>query len=305
MILLATAVLLAEWFCQPPKGTLSPPPGPHQAGDVWMADLGGKTTMAMVWCPPGKFMMGSPVTEIGRGEDDETLHEVNLVEGFWIGKSEVTQRQWQAIMGNNPSCFPKKKIVCWKIWKWDVPVWKEDIFVNRWELPVEQVMACACADFCQKAGPGFRLPTECEWEYACRAGSAGPHAGTGVLKNMGWFQDNSGERTHPVGRKQPNAWGINDMHGNVWEFCQSSEGWNMQMMRGGFWGGLAVYSRSSSRVSFPSHDSDNSAGFRLLFSSVVFKPSEDGWGSPSPTEVWDPLPPTTDNESWTQGTGIK
>ncbi len=110
-----------------------------------------------------------------------------------MGKYEVTQAQWKSVMGNNPSVF------------------KDD---NR---PVENVSWNDCQEFCKKTG--LQLPTEAQWEYACRAGSRGPYAGTGNLDDMGWYLDNSRVQTHPVGTKHPNAWGIYDMHGNVSEWC--------------------------------------------------------------------------------------
>ncbi len=209
-ILLATMVLLAEWFCQPPKATLFPPPGPHQAGDVWVADLGGRTTMAMVWCPPGKFLMGSPVSETGR-EENEPQHEVTLTEGFWIGKYEVTLGQWLKIHDEWwRHSRQLEKVIRWKLWKWEIPVWR----VDYRNLPVDWVRW----DDCQGFG-GFRLPTEAEWEYACRAGSTGPFASRS-LGWMGWYRANSGGKSHRVGGKSANAWGLHDMHGNVREWCQ-------------------------------------------------------------------------------------
>lgn len=152
--------------------------------------LPGGAAMEMVWCPPGSFLMGSPESEEGH-RSGERQHRVTLTKGFWMAKYPVTQAQWKSVMGDNPSEF---------------------LGDNR---PVEQVSWYDCQAFCKKAG--FRLPTEAEWEYACRAGSKGPYAGTGRLEDMGWF---AGEQPHPVGEKQPNAWGLYDMHGNVWECCE-------------------------------------------------------------------------------------
>ena len=129
--------------------------------------------------------------------------------GLYFAKYEVTQEQWQEIMGNNPSYF------------------KGDL-----SRPVEQVSWIDCQEFIEKlnaraevksAGITFRLPTQKEWEYACRAGSTGKYGlladgREGTLDEMGWYEDNSDDKTHPVGQKKPNAWGLYDMHGNVWEW---------------------------------------------------------------------------------------
>ena len=143
--------------------------------------------------------------------------------GLYFGKYEVTQAQWQEIMGNNPSYF------------------KGDL-----SRPVEQVSWDDCQEFIEKlnartevksAGITFRLPTKEEWEYACRAGSTGKYGlladgREGSLDEMGWYRDNSGSKTHPVGQKKPNAWGLYDMHGNVWEWTASADG-SLRICRGG------------------------------------------------------------------------
>lgn len=167
-----------------------------KAGEV--REFGG---IEMVWCPPGTFLMGSPESEEGR-EDDETQHEVTLTRGFWMAKTECTQEQWESVMGDNPSEF-----------------------TGPTNLPVEQVSWEDVVEWTTKMNDrhplpdGWRwtLPTEAQWEYACRAGTAGAYAGE--LDAMAWYQDNSGATTHEVGRKKGNPWGLYDMHGNVNEFC--------------------------------------------------------------------------------------
>ena len=155
--------------------------------------LPGNIPLEMAWCPPGTFLMGSPMTEAGR-EKDETQHEVTLTRGFWIAKTPLTRIQWNAR--------------------------REEALADTkaGDLPVTDVSWTDANDFCHQFG--LALPTEAQWEYACRGGGTGPYGGNGTLDEIGWFADNSGGVCHPVGLKAANAWGIHDMHGNVGEWCQ-------------------------------------------------------------------------------------
>jgi len=165
-------------------------------------DLGRGVKMQFVYVKPGVFMMGGTENPKHSWQGvEKPKHEVAITRGFYIGKYEVTQAQYEAVMGANPS-------------KWKEP--------NR---PVEQVTWHKAAEFCRLATERtrrrFRLPTEAEWEFACRAGSTGRYCfgsdETG-LGDYAWCRSNSGGQTHPVGRKKPNAWGLYDVHGNVWEW---------------------------------------------------------------------------------------
>ena len=200
----------------------------RKTGDTAVITLPGGATMEMIWCAPGKFTMGSPPSEKGRFED-ETRHEVSITKGFWIGKYEVTQRQWESVMRSNPSRFRGP------------------------DNPVENISWHDCDMFVRKAnavlGGLARLPTEAEWEYACRAGSDKPVAGSGNLPDMAWYDLNSNSHTHEVGRNKPNAWGLHDMHGNVLEWCadwfsvpngdavdpKGPPSGSFKMLRGGCW----------------------------------------------------------------------
>jgi formylglycine-generating enzyme required for sulfatase activity len=224
-----------------------------------------------VWIPPGTFTMGSPITEAERG-GDEVQHLVTLTRGFWLSDHEVTQGEFESVMGSNPS--------------WH----KGDS--NR---PVEKVTWESAILYCQKlterdravgritSQQSYRLPTEAEWEYAARAGSTGVRYGN--LDDIGWYLGNSGLGPHPVKQKSPNAWGLYDMLGNVWEWC--SDHWadyptgaavdpvgpntgSLYVFRGGAWGNEARFSRSASRWGSDSSvlSVRNDLGFRPVLSVV-------------------------------------
>jgi uncharacterized protein (TIGR02996 family) len=177
------------------------------------------TAMEFAWCPPGTFLMGSPPNEEKRNTD-ERQHRVTLTRGFWLGVTLVTQAQWQAVMGGNPSYFKGEN------------------------LPVERVSWDDCQEFCKKlaerAGKHYRSPTEAEWEYACRAGTTTPfHFGATISTDQANYNGNRvyaggrkgkyRQQTTPVDSFPANPWGLRDVHGNVWEWCQD---WYGRYLRG-------------------------------------------------------------------------
>ena len=227
-------------------------------------DLGGGVNLEFVLIRPGSFQMGDA--------EAKPMHKVTLTKPFYLGKYEVTQEQWQAVMGANPSSNKGTK------------------------LPVEQVSWDDCQQFLAKlaeagraAGGVFRLPTEAEWEYACRAGtttafcSGDSEAGLG---EYGWYNGNSESesKTHPVGTKKPNAWGLCDVHGNVWEWCSDWKGGysseaatdpqgpaqgSSRVLRGGSWLNAAGYCRSAGRLGYAPGYRGDSLGLRVAFAPAV------------------------------------
>lgn len=230
------------------------PPAKPTLGQVFGAELSDGTRIELVYITPGSFGMGSPTGD----DDDRVVHGVTLTRPFLMGRYEVTQAQWKAVMGSNPSYFSGDPT-----------------------LPVENVSFNDIQAFLAKLNGdtegGWRLPTEAEWEYACRAGSVGEYAGE--LVPMAWFDANSDEMTHPVGGKKPNAWGLYDMHGNVWEFCSDwfgpyssdpqtdptgpSSG-SERVYRGGSWNFFSRLCRSAFRDGYAPNVKFNDLGFRLV-----------------------------------------
>jgi formylglycine-generating enzyme required for sulfatase activity len=209
---------------------------------------------SFVLIPAGEFRMGS----VKGSADERPVHLVRISRPFEMGKYEITQTQWQSLMGSSDFRGPT--------------------------LPVESVSWNDAQQFIQKLnaqndGYTYRLPTEAEWEYACRAGSAGTYSGD--LAAMAWYVSNAGGTTHAVGQKEPNAWGLHDMHGNVSEWCQDwfSGGYYTQspgvdpagpsagsdrVLRGGSWLLDSASSRSAARYARPPGVRESGVGFRLV-----------------------------------------
>jgi formylglycine-generating enzyme required for sulfatase activity len=230
----------------PSPESIKTPPDSSQTLDATVSarvhrlKLSDLVTMELVEISPGRFQMGSKNGEA----DEKPVHVVNIRDRFYMGRCQVTQAQWQAVIGNNPSNFRGDS------------------------LPVENVSWFDIQRFIKKINDAnheflYRLPTEAEWEYACRAGSESEYSGN--LDAMAWYAENSSNTTHPVGTKEANGFGLFDMHGNVWEWCEDvyhenyqgapSDGtaWllggdqNSRVLRGGAWLNDASSLRSSDR----------------------------------------------------------
>jgi formylglycine-generating enzyme required for sulfatase activity len=233
----------------------------------------------------GTFLMGSPVSEKKRDQDEE-LHQVSISKDFFLGTFLVTQAQYEKVMGKNPSYFQGDKV-------------KGDSSNH----PVEQVSWEDAVEFCKKlselpeekkAGRVYRLPTEAEWEYACRAGSKAAYsrgANSKSLRDYAWFWVEGGNQTHPVGEKKANAWGLYDMHGNVWEWCSDwygeypkgavsdptgpKEG-SARVDRGGGFRNEAADCRSAIRGRYDPSEGTLEDGFRVALSSSGIPQSPEG-----------------------------
>lgn len=271
-------------------------PESRKPGEKRTVTLPGGVKMEFAWCPPGSFLMGSPPTETGRHES-ETQHQVDITKGYWLGVHEVTQAQWSAVVGDNPSKF------------------------RGYDLPVESVSWFDAQKFCEelrkKVGIEARLPTEAEWEYACRAGNKSVYGygdDASGLENYAWFADNSGVKkidslkelqkcnhdfneylkilsnngckTCSIAKKKPNNWGFYDLHGNVGEWCSD---WyevlpggketdptgppigSVKIIRSACWSGCGQHLRSAARFATDPEKRSNDLGFRLAVNASAFK----------------------------------
>jgi len=238
-------------------------------------DLGNGIVLEMVYIPGGTFMMGSPATEERREESESPQHQVT-VPAFYAGKYLITQAQWQAVMGNNPSYFKGEK---------------RPVETVSWDDAVE-----FCGKLSQQTGKKYRLLSEAEWEYACRAGTTTPfHFGETITSDL---VNNNGSspyanapkglnrrKTTDVGSFPPNAFGLYDMHGNVWEWCSDEwyenyngtptdgSSWepgtdNTRLLGGGSWIYDAVYCRSAFRLGYGAVLKGWRWGFRVAVASV-------------------------------------
>ena len=246
-----------------------------KAGDVKTLTLPDGVEMEMIYVAPGSFTMGSPSSEEGR-YDNETQHRVTLTKGYWLGKYEVTQRQWESVMGENPSYFKGG----------NRPV--ENVSWNDCLRFIENVDAAARRQF----GGEARLPTEAEWEYACRAGTTTAYSWGDTLNGDKANCDGNfpcgttvkgryRQETADVGSYSPNDWGFYDMHGNVWEWCSDrhgsyggdatnptgAESGAYRVYRGGSWGHGAQECRSALRHGDAPGFREFHFGFRLCCSA--------------------------------------
>ena len=217
----------------------------------------------------GTFQMGSPSNEKDR-DDDECQYSAT-VSSFYLGKYEVTQAQWKAIMGKNPSRFKGCD---------DCPV--EQVSWNDVQTFIKKLN--------EKTAKTYRLPTELEWEFAARGGNNSQsyiYAGSNSLSGVAWYGDNADSKTHPVGKKTPNALGLYDMSGNVWEWCGdyykaypnckgSVEDGRFRVIRGGGWGSYARDCRAANRDYGGAAHRGNDLGFRLVSVSLQLNEAPDG-----------------------------
>jgi serine/threonine protein kinase/formylglycine-generating enzyme required for sulfatase activity len=231
-----------------------------RAGAQRQLEIASGVMMIFCWCPPGDFVMGSPASEMDR-RSNESQVSVKLTKGFWMAKTEVTQKQWKSVMDFNPSRNIGENLPV------DSVNWNDiQIFLERLHSRLGN-----------QNGWKTVLPTEAQWEYACRAGENGLFSG-GIIDEVAWYDRNSGWKTHDVGTKKANSWGLHDMHGNVWEWCHdvyhnnlpggvNPQGNGMgsnRVGRGGGWHNHFMYCRAAFRHhAVPSDKNEGHSGFRL------------------------------------------
>ncbi len=267
----------------PKTSTRTPPPIPNETRRGRQAgDQQAKNHLRMLFCAclPGSFLIGSPRNEIGRWGEQENQVSACLSQGFWIGKYPVQQGEFEAVMGGNPSRFTSGR--------------------DAYRRPVDSVTWHEANEFCRRLTARehlegrlprqweYRLPTEAQWEYACRAGTTTPYCfgqAVGQLPAYAWFGEPKGRgTTHPVGEKRSNRWGIHDMHGNIREWCldgykdhlpggtdpeqKTRVGSALRVVRGGGYCNNAAASRSAARSGRSPEGRFDFVGFRAILAKI-------------------------------------
>jgi formylglycine-generating enzyme required for sulfatase activity len=277
-VIASCGVLLLQCGCSPSEQ--SPKSNEFEGSNAGTFRDDNLLKLTFVWCPPGDFEMGTPDRMVGHLENENQVR-VTLSRGFWMSQTEITQKHWEAVARTTP--------------------WKDDQSVEEGpEYPATHVGWQDCMEFCrklteqeQKAGRlpigwEYTLPTEAQWEYACRAGTTTIYTfGNGSDHEKGRFIDyvwggrlgdlESDPHTHPVGLKKANAWGFHDVHGNVWEWCRDFYGdrqsggrdpsgpaiGTTRVIRGGSWNTVEFDCRSAHRVEADPALRNNETGFRI------------------------------------------
>jgi len=289
-------------------------------GKPWNIPLPGNTSLPMAWIPPGTFVMGSPETEPGRKSDESPQTTVTLTKGYWLGNTEVTIGEWKAVTGQSLRDKVIKVLNDETLYDFDGRKMKERDFMHFDKNDPDKIMANQddrlpmyfvswneAMDFCHKlteqeraqgrlpANYVYTLPTEAQWEYACRAGTTGATYSDGNLDDIAWYVKNSfigytgkglgnppaGPRA--LGEKQPNKLGMQDILGNIWEWCRDwygpypggnvtdptgAETGNYKVNRGGSFGSGANDERSANRAKNPPNEDSAYRGFRIALCTV-------------------------------------
>jgi formylglycine-generating enzyme len=317
------SIILGGWFsvaatliaCGGERRTAIPMPG-----EKWTISLSDGVILDLPWIPAGTFLRGSPDTEPGRKADEGPQTRVTLTQGFWLGKTPVTVAQWKKVMNLDLRGQLARRINDDTLYEFggklqplrDLMQWSRDADVTTYlaneddDLPMYFVSWNDASEFCQRlttaeraagrlpAGYEYNLPTEAQWEYACRAGTTrATHAAQDApesLNRIAWYDKNSadGYRGHrigptrsgprPVGQKEPNAWGLYDMYGNVWQWCRDwygpypkgntmdpigSNSGILRVNRGGSFGSGVNGLRSAARAANPPPEASAYRGFRI------------------------------------------
>jgi formylglycine-generating enzyme required for sulfatase activity len=246
------------------------------------------TRPALNYIPAGRFLMGSPTSEPGH-KRDESLRTVILTRPVFMAETPVTQAHYEAVVGRNPSRAPGKHHPVERV-KWLEAALDYCNALSKLEGLTPAYVRRGNQVRLVEGAMGYRLPTEAQWEYACRAGQGGPYPGDddSCLDATAWYVANSKRRSHPVGEKAPNGWGLFDMRGNVWEWCsdlygrllvgpatdptgatltQRREGGELEtrrVRRGGSFDNRPLFLRAAHRMRSEPHEVFNNVGFRVV-----------------------------------------